>query len=339
VTEAIDRQAVAAERNAAVLQRVNQTTGIDRGNGAEMADLAAQLREESDARDRNIQKMRAEEAAAAELARTKEAAARASTFLPGNAATGKSARDSASVFQEADAQAAKRFENQLEQNTRRTREMDTAAAKLRAELNPLAAIQDKLNAELAEANALYKVGKASDLGKQFLQNGRQLNEAFANQGANAIDRFAEQVANGTNVFHSLKDAFLQFAADFLCQLVDMIAKQALFNALGGANGSGNDGFGGAVIGAIGSIFHDGGIAGLRPNEVSAILEEGEEVLKRSDPRHVLNGGGGPQAVNLHNVNVFDASDVLQKAVATRVGEKVLLNFVSANSRAIKSALG
>lgn len=38
-------------------------------------------------------------------------------------------------------------------------------------------------------------------------------------------------------------------------------------------------------------YHRGGIAGLAPGEVPAILEAGEEVLTRDDPRHRLNGGG------------------------------------------------
>lgn len=37
-------------------------------------------------------------------------------------------------------------------------------------------------------------------------------------------------------------------------------------------------------------FHDGGLPGLKRNEVPAILERGEEVLTRRDPRNVLNGG-------------------------------------------------
>jgi hypothetical protein len=35
--------------------------------------------------------------------------------------------------------------------------------------------------------------------------------AFTGDAVNAIDHFAEAVANGKNVFHSLKDAFLEFA--------------------------------------------------------------------------------------------------------------------------------
>lgn len=35
-------------------------------------------------------------------------------------------------------------------------------------------------------------------------------------------------------------------------------------------------------------YHSGGIAGLKPNEIPAVLEKGEEVLTQSDPRHREN---------------------------------------------------
>jgi hypothetical protein len=46
-------------------------------------------------------------------------------------------------------------------------------------------------------------------------------------------------------------------------------------------------------------YHTGGIAGMRPDEVPAILQRGEEVVTRKDPRHRDNGGGGT-TVNIIN---------------------------------------
>jgi len=43
--------------------------------------------------------------------------------------------------------------------------------------------------------------------------------------------------------------------------------------------------------ALAPRYHRGGIAGLAPDEVPAILRRGEEVLTRNDPRHRRNGGG------------------------------------------------
>ena len=45
-------------------------------------------------------------------------------------------------------------------------------------------------------------------------------------------------------------------------------------------------------------YHSGGIAGLKPNEVPAVLEAGEEVLKTSDPRHARNYAGAVGDINI-----------------------------------------
>ncbi|UDF35607.1 UNVERIFIED_ORG: tape measure protein [Shinella sp. XGS7] len=47
-------------------------------------------------------------------------------------------------------------------------------------------------------------------------------------------------------------------------------------------------------------YHSGGIAGLRPNEVPAVLERGEEVLTENSPRHIKNYRGG---VSMGDLNV------------------------------------
>lgn len=90
-------------------------------------------------------------------------------------------------------------------------------------------------------------------------------------------------------------------------------------------------------------YHGGGIAGLRPNEVASVLERGEEILTRSDPRHRLNGGmtGQPAPepkVDLKIVNAIDSAAVVEAGLNSRSGQKVLLNFFRANSRAINAAM-
>lgn len=202
---------------------------------------------------------------------------------------------------------------------------------------------------------------------------------FSNSAVSAVDRFAQAVANGEDVFRSLKDMFLSFAADFLRQIAQMILQQLIFNAVsralgslmpggisiggGGANGFMPDprhGIGGilfhkgGVVGVDGenraalpdwfhnaTRYHTGGVAGLRPDELPAILQRGEEVLTADDPRHRANGGlpGAGPVVNLKNVNVFDSADVLERALSSRTGERVLLNFVRNNRGGFRSALG
>ena len=61
-------------------------------------------------------------------------------------------------------------------------------------------------------------------------------------------------------------------------------------------------------------FNQGGLPGLRPNEIAAVLEKGEEVLTADNPRHIANAGGGGDRVNLKVINAVDSTEVLEKAL-------------------------
>ena len=193
--------------------------------------------------------------------------------------------------------------------------------------------------------------------------------AFANNAVSAIDQFAQAVANGQNAFGALWDAFRQFAADFLIQMAQMIQRQIIFNLVSGLLKGLTGGLGrltedvtktinanpgifhsGGIAGqatqfttvhpavfANAMRYHTGGIAGLKPGEVPAVLMQGEEVLTRKDPRHILNGGGGGRG-DVKIVNAFDEGDVISKAMNTKAGEKAILNLVRSNPRAFKAAL-
>lgn len=88
-------------------------------------------------------------------------------------------------------------------------------------------------------------------------------------------------------------------------------------------------------------YHTGDTAGLKPDEVPAILERGEEVLTRVDARHRNNGGGAAagRAMTVKNVNLFDTESTAQELLNTRAGEKAVLNIISRNPRAAKAAIG
>jgi hypothetical protein len=75
--------------------------------------------------------------------------------------------------------------------------------------------------------------------------------------------------------------------------------------------------------------------------VPIIAQKGEEVLTRDDPRHRANGGlgGGSPAPNIKIVNAIDAGDFVSKGLDSGVGGKALLNYIRANSGAVKQALG
>jgi hypothetical protein len=112
--------------------------------------------------------------------------------------------------------------------------------------------------------------------------------------------------------------------------------------------------GGGIVGAPGSgtrrmisqaafafapRYHSGGIAGLRRNEVPAVLEEGEEVLTTDSPRHRNNYKGSGGGINT-TVNVSVSSDGQQdRATAERYGnelgravERTCSDFITAQLR-------
>lgn len=212
-----------------------------------------------------------------------------------------------------------------------------------------------------------KVGNQFSLmGLSFNQT-RQLAGNFADGLVGAFDNFAQSIANGEDALTALKNAFLQFAADFLRQIATMILKQLIFNALNSLMPGLGLGVGAAHTGGlVGSVatgggntsrqvspmwfanamrYHSGGIAGLRPDEVPTILKKNEEVLTEQDPNHRFNrgkdkssgsGGGGGQSIK--QVLVLDQRE-LSNAVASSHGEKVVITHIKNNAQTIRKMLG
>jgi hypothetical protein len=201
-------------------------------------------------------------------------------------------------------------------------------------------------------------------GKKFAMTATEMSDSISGSLESGIismfDTFAQAIANGENAIGALWTAFRQFAANFLLEIAKMILKQVLFNSLqtvGKALGGGIFGFtalhSGGVVGASGvgsgsrSIapgwfnnavrYHTGGVAGLKPDEVPAVLKQGEEVLTENDARHRNNlkgGGKGSQKI----VNMFDSGSFLSEALNSEVGTEVILNHVRANPSAWKQAI-
>lgn len=208
-----------------------------------------------------------------------------------------------------------------------------------------------------------------------------LQQGLADVGYAAVEGFAGFIAGANSIgeaFASLRASFKSFAADFLKQIVQMIIKAqvlALWQAITGAGaGSASAGGGAGTVaggsgfqvrhagGVIGSgssnwsravpaavfagaaAFHTGGLPGLKSDEVPAILQKGEEVLSRDNPRNVLNGGmmaGAPAAVqptNIKIVNTIDAGDAVSQGLSTPAGDKAFINRVVANKATIKKLL-
>lgn len=167
------------------------------------------------------------------------------------------------------------------------------------------------------------------------------------------------VGNLGDAFKSAADAFREFAADFLLDIAKMIIKTQILRALQGMPGlsgvlgglAGMAAHTGAVVGHGGGTprtmpawmvataprYHSGSIVGLRPDERPAVLQTGEEVLSRRDPRNALNGGGAaPQSIKI--VNVLDRDSMAREILSTPSATKAIANLIQANKAAFKQAL-
>ena len=187
----------------------------------------------------------------------------------------------------------------------------------------------------------------------IIQKAKELEESFAGG-------FSDAVTDWLTGVKSAKDAFRQFAADFLQQIARMILKQIILNALQAANpfaGAASAIVGGAHTGAVAGgptpisrtvsplafagayRYHNGGIAGLTPDEVPLIAQRGEELVPKTDPRHRANGGAGGGSQDVTNINVFSMEEAVAQAISAPAGQRVLMNVVGENSSDFNQALG
>lgn len=156
----------------------------------------------------------------------------------------------------------------------------------------------------------------------------------------------------------MKDAF-SGAVDFLSGLLSGVGKffsnmlSGFFGQLGGAAAASVFHTGGIVgqgsgaqrrvspLAFVGATrYHSGGVVGLRPDEMPAVLRKGEEVLTASDPRHRNNGGGAApvQKQPINVINTIDTDSLAQAALSSPSGTTAVLNIIRANKNAIKGAL-
>lgn len=206
--------------------------------------------------------------------------------------------------------------------------------------------------------------ETSDLNKTFqesiLQNGVQGFDAIA-QSLAKVALGQQSMAEG---FRGIMQAAAQFFASLLKDLAMAIIKTQILKALqastmfgggGAAAGAGTavasglhtgglagwpSNFSRAVSPAVFSMaprYHSGGLAGLKPDEVPAILQKNEEVLTRDDPRHRLNGGGQDAGGGMRVVLVDDRSRV-PEAMNSAEGERVIVQAIRANVPTIKAML-
>jgi hypothetical protein len=228
---------------------------------------------------------------------------------------------------------------------------------------------EQFNAEIARLNELLAQGEINI--ETFNRAAEQANErvleqiAKGKEAADETSQFAIQAARNMEsaLADFLFDPFDKGLDGMLLGFVDTIRRmlaealaaqlaKALFGDIGKTGEIGglakslilHDG---GIVGAGGPTrqvsalafagaprYHVGGIAGLKPGEMPAVLQAGEEVLKRSDPRHAANGGG---SMAIRNIIVDDRASV-GDYLASAAGEKVVLQVLRRNAMSVKSII-
>jgi hypothetical protein len=157
---------------------------------------------------------------------------------------------------------------------------------------------------------------------------RGAHSAFHDYAASASDAFANAQEAVNNSMSSMEDALVQLcstgkmqfsdlAQSIMADLSRIMIRQSITAPLAGAMSGFTAGLfhSGGVVGSGGGSravppaafvgaprYHSGGIAGLAPDEVPAILRRREEVLTEDDPRHrdnLTTGGGGARQLEVH----------------------------------------
>ncbi len=229
-----------------------------------------------------------------------------------------------------------------------------------------------LDAQIAKYNGLA-LATGNALAQQDML-GRTMASALGSGLDTALNGVVDQLALMAQGAVSVGDGFKSMAqsalgafAQLLQQIALAIAKQLILNAIAGGT------FGGAAAGVakqLGGVaavahrgaligransgssrpmnpgwfthaprYHEGGLPGLRSDEVPAILQTGEEVLSREDPRNVMNAASrsGGSSAGTRFVLVDDRSKI-PEAMQSAEGENVIVQTIRRNSPTIKQML-
>lgn len=81
-------------------------------------------------------------------------------------------------------------------------------------------------------------------------------------------------------------------------------------------------------------FHSGGMVGLDPGEVPAILQTGEKVLSRAQ----VAAGNSQSPQHIQVINAIDHEDVVRQGLAAPSNHRVILNMIRANRASVRQAL-
>lgn len=238
----------------------------------------------------------------------------------------------------------------------------------------MATLGDGPQAQAARASLENLSAQIQAMSVELSAQKRQVIDVFVNgfgqafmETATLISDTLKGVQDAGDAWKAFGDIVLNTIADILIQLAQMIIQQAIFNALKAA-AENSDGGWGQIISAVASYlhvgglagsgsgrrssvpayvfeaaprYHTGGVAGLAPDEVPAVLKRNEEVLTEDDPRHRFNGGmaGGAQpAMDVSIINTIDSESVVAAGANTRAGRQSIFNAIKADRSSYKKLL-
>ena len=278
------------------------------------------------------------------------------TVSSGAAAKTRSVAASSGQAEARAAAEAARLDEQLDAEARRFKDLADPVAPLRRELELLDKLlaAGKINFDVWAEAAFQVQERVGELVEPAERAAAQVSEYWSEAARGIQGAMADFLFDPfTDGLQGMLRGFLDVIRRMLAEAVAAQLAQALFGDIAGGKPGGYFGaflagmfHGGGLVGAPGPSrlmpelafvgaprYATGGLAGLRPNEMPAILHRGEEVLTAQDPRHRANGG----ASGVRIVNVIDpalAGDYLSSAA----GERTILNVLRRNAGAVRQVL-
>src|SRR5699024_1535196 len=90
-------------------------------------------------------------------------------------------------------------------------------------------------------------------------------------------------------------------------------------------------------------YHDGGLPGLKSDEVPAILQKGEQVLDKNDPNNILNQNASQSSSqspgDSYRFVLVDDRAKVPEAMNTPEGEKAILQILTRNAPTVRNIVG
>jgi tape measure domain-containing protein len=165
----------------------------------------------------------------------------------------------------------------------------------------------------AQKQAAKAAEQLADAQRKAAEMGKQLEQAFSG----AVKGFISDIIHGKSVTEALTNALTRLADQLISMALDNLfsgmfsGKGGLFGSvlhgggIAGSSGSSRRVSGAAFLGA--PRYHTGGVAGLKPGEIPAILQRGEPVgpaaVDAAARRLIALGGAGRDRDNRRRGNV------------------------------------